>query len=98
MRKYSKFIVVGGALAALAVPSAAMAAQPTGATVQNPNAPAAWVGAAPPNASGGQSVDNTTTPRSRGAIVQNDLGHNRHWQACELADWFSSCVRDLGRS
>ena len=35
MRKYSKFIVVAGALTALAAPSAAMAAQPTPASADN---------------------------------------------------------------
>jgi hypothetical protein len=35
MRRYSKFIVVGGAIAALAAPSAAMAAQPTPASADN---------------------------------------------------------------
>ena len=44
MRKYSKYIVVAGSLVALAVPSAAMAAQPA-----NPGGfgtdRAAWIGA-----------------------------------------------------
>jgi hypothetical protein len=35
MRKYSKFIVVGGTLLALAVPSAAMADAPNGTLVGN---------------------------------------------------------------
>ena len=37
MRKYTKLIVVGGALAALAVPSAAMADAPDGAVTFNPS-------------------------------------------------------------
>jgi hypothetical protein len=35
MRKYTKFLVVGGALAALAVPSAAMADAPNGLYIGN---------------------------------------------------------------
>jgi hypothetical protein len=80
MRKYSKFIVVAGTLAALTVPSVAMADAPSGYSWKDANQGSSNGN---PNASiigqyssrvdqNGQSVSQQT---DRGAIVQALLGH-----------------------
>ena len=92
MRKSSKLILIGGALVALAVPSASMAATPDGSIVakagtQSENASPVGVGSSVLKQNG-QFVggntgidspawwqDQTTTPGSRGDMVQALLGH-----------------------
>jgi hypothetical protein len=86
MRKSSKFIVIAGALAALAVPSAAMADEPTGEVVVKAPAKsehASSIGVQSSNikqngqfVSGQENVwnmDQTTTPGSRADTVQASL-------------------------
>ncbi|HEY2651060.1 MAG TPA: hypothetical protein VGI50_03995 [Solirubrobacteraceae bacterium] len=88
MRKYSKYILVGGTLAALAVPSAAMADAPNGTynVVPKANANASVVGQDSSqikqngqfvSGKSGSTVipDQTTYPGSRADIVQALLGH-----------------------
>lgn len=90
MRKYSKYVVVAGALAALAAPTAAMADAPNGTYTLNPhaNANASVIGQDSSQITqNGQFVsgngkvnplaipDQTTYPGSRADIVQGLLGH-----------------------
>jgi hypothetical protein len=83
MRKYSKYVVVAGALAALAAPTAAMADAPNGTynIVPKANANASLIGQESSQikqngqfVSGNSGVmDQTTTPGSRAALVQGQL-------------------------
>jgi hypothetical protein len=92
MRKSNKFIVVAGTLAALAVPSAAMAAAPNSTVTSNPNAAPQSGNLVAIQSSdviqNGQWVsgnndaapqwwtDQTSSPGSRGVYVQGLLGHD----------------------
>lgn len=88
MRKYTKFAVVAGTLAALAAPSAAMADAPNGTynivPKANPNASVVGQDSSQIKQNGqfvsgnsGSTVipDQTTYPGSRADIVQALLGH-----------------------
>lgn len=89
MRKYSKYVVVAGALAALAAPTAAMADAPNGTfnILPKANANASLVGQdssqikqngqfVSGNANSSVIPDQTTTPGSRAAIVQGLLAQD----------------------
>jgi hypothetical protein len=89
MRKYSKYVVVAGALAALAAPTAAMADAPNGTytVVPKANANASLIGQESSqikqngqfvsgNANSSVIPDQTTTPGSRAAIVQGLLAQD----------------------
>ena len=83
MRKYSKFIVVAGTLAALTVPSVAMADAPStyswkdanqGSSNNNPNA--SIIGQYSSRVDqNGQAVSATAADGGRAAAVQALLGH-----------------------